>query len=339
MPSFSQPGFASLLVSVLPVVPLLSRKARRISFKTRQLTPFTDIPNSKPRLAHPHRVTWSVPLVSMSIAPSFPLARVSHVNTTLQHRLRRDPYPHPRTISPSPSSQSLSSRFSHPNSFAVFASESDSASDSDSGSDSDSEFSLTSDDRSESLSSASDVDSSTLFPRQTLYLDPSPFSSLALPPVLSPVYKVSYDIQGLPVTVPLPFSASRSVNSLSTALASFAVVSALLPSSPLIADSGCTGLLLQLVNLPCLKPFFSLHPLPVMSFTLPDGSSLSAGGLSHVTGFLTFPHKLDPVPCYFLLSSDLPHSLFGVSFSSHSSLGTRYFHHLHLTRPLLSFLS
>jgi hypothetical protein len=115
---------------------------------------------------------------------------------------------------------------------------------------------------------------------------------------------VSYDTQGLPVTVPLPFSPSRPFNPLS----------ALLPSSPLIADSGCTGLLLQLVNLPCLKPFFSPHPLPVVPFTLPDGSSLSAGvGLSHVTGFLTFPHKLNPVPCYFLPSSDLSHSLFGVS--------------------------
>jgi hypothetical protein len=199
---------ASLLVSALPVEPLLSRKTRRISSKTRRLTPLTDTPNSKPRLAYPHRVTWSIPLVSRSIAPSFPLTRVSHVNTTLQYRLRRDPYSHPRTISLSPSSQSLSSRFSHPNSVAVFASESDSASDFDSDSDSDSDFSLTSDDHSESLSSASDVDSSSLFPRQTLSLDPSPFASLDLPPVLSPVYKVSYDIQGLPVTVPLPFSAS-----------------------------------------------------------------------------------------------------------------------------------
>jgi hypothetical protein len=100
---------------------------------------------------------------------------------------------------------------------------------------------------------------------------------------------------------------------LSTAFSSFAVLSALLPSSPLIADSGCTGLLLQLANLPCLKPFFSPHPLPVVPFTLPDGSSLSAGGPSHATGFLTFPHKLDPVPCYFLPPSDLSHSLFGVS--------------------------
>jgi hypothetical protein len=48
---------ASLLVSALPVVPPLSRKTRSISPKTRQLTPLTDIPNSKPRLGYPHRVT------------------------------------------------------------------------------------------------------------------------------------------------------------------------------------------------------------------------------------------------------------------------------------------
>jgi hypothetical protein len=133
-----------------------------------------------------------------------------------------------------------------------------------------------------------------------LILPPSPFASLDLPPVLGPVYKVSYDTQGLPVPVPLPFSPSRPFNPLTTAFASSTLVSALLPTSPLIADSGCTGLLLRLVSLPCLKPFFSPHSLPVVPFTLPDGSSLSAGGLSHVTGFLTFPHKLNPVPCYFL---------------------------------------
>ncbi len=92
----------SLLVSALPVVPLFSRKTTHISSKTRQLTPITDTPNSKPRLVYPNRVTWSVPLVSISIAPSVPLARVSSVNTTVQHYLGRDPYPHPRTIYPSP---------------------------------------------------------------------------------------------------------------------------------------------------------------------------------------------------------------------------------------------
>jgi hypothetical protein len=55
-------------------------------------------------------------------------------------------------------------------------------------------------------------------------------------------------------------------------------------------------------------------PLPsVFPFTLPDGSSLQVGSPSHLTGFLTFPHKQSPVACYFLPASDLSHSLFGVS--------------------------
>ena len=56
-------------VSSLPVLSLLSRKTRRIYPKTRQLTPLTDTPNSKPRIVTPNRVTWSVPLVSLSVAP------------------------------------------------------------------------------------------------------------------------------------------------------------------------------------------------------------------------------------------------------------------------------
>ena len=66
-------------------------------------------------------------------------------------------------------------------------------------------------------------------------------------------------------------------------------------------------------NLPCLTPFFTPHPLPLVPFTLPDGSSLSAGGPTHVTGSLAFPNKQSPVSCYFLPASDLSHSLFGVS--------------------------
>jgi hypothetical protein len=70
-------------VSSLLVLSLLSRKTRP---KTRQLTPLTDTPNSKPRIVTPNRVTWSVSLVSLSVAPSFPLARLSPVNASLQHR-------------------------------------------------------------------------------------------------------------------------------------------------------------------------------------------------------------------------------------------------------------
>ena len=224
-----------------------------------------------------------MPLVSLFIAPSFPPARVSPPHPTRQHHLRRDPYPHPRCTSHSSPSQSFSSRFSHHNAFAVLTSDSDSESDSDFDSDSTSDFALHHDEPAQSISAVSDVDSSSISPLQALPLTPSPFASLELPPIVSLVYQVSYDAQGLPVTVPLPFSSSQSLNTVSTAFASSAVVSALLPSSPLIADSGCTGLLIQLANLPCLKPFFSLHPLPTVPFTLPDGSSLSAGGPTHVT--------------------------------------------------------
>jgi hypothetical protein len=83
------------------------------------------------------------------------------------------------------------------------------------------------------------------------------------------------------------------------------------------ADSGCTTLLLQIVNLlPRLKPFFSSHPLPVVLFTLPDGSSLSEGSPSHVTGSLPFPHKLDLVRATFSLrlTSVIPYSASLLSF-------------------------
>jgi hypothetical protein len=152
-----------------------------------------------------------------------------------------------------------------------------------------------------------------VLPRLALSPPSSPFVALEVPPVLNPTFRVTYDAQGLPVTTPLPFSAPLPRTTALSALSSSVGVSALLPSSPLIADTGCTGLLLQLSNLQCLQPFFSPHPLPLVPFTLPDGSSLSAGGPSHITGSLTFPHKRDPVSCYFLPPSDLSHSLFGVS--------------------------
>jgi hypothetical protein len=201
-----------------------------------------------------------VPLVSLSVAPSFPRARVAQVNTIMPHRLRLDPYPHPRTahIPIYILAVSIFSIF-HPNSFAVFASESDSASDSDS----DSDLTLTADDPFESLSSVDDVDSSSLFPRQPLHLVPSPFASLDLPPDLSLAYKVSYHTHGLPVTVPLPFSPPRSVNPLSTALASFAVLSALLPSSKLwvhgAAPSARQPSLPEAFLLASFPPYRALH--------------------------------------------------------------------------------
>jgi hypothetical protein len=291
------PAQTGCRVSSVPVLSPLSRKTRHRSPKTRQLTSLTDTPNSKPLIVTPNRVTWSVPLVSLSVAPSFPLARVFQVNAFLQHRLRRDPYPKP----------SLSFRFSHHNAFSVLES------DSDSDSESDSVCTLVSYNDTSTLPSSdipSDSSSNVLHCR-VLASDPSPFAALEAPPVLNPVFRVTYDAQGLPVTTPLPFSAH--LPSTTVLSATSVGVSVLLPSSPLIADTGCTGLLLQLSNLPCLQPFFAPHPLPLVPFTLPDGSSLSAGGPSHITGSLTFPHKRDPVACYFLPPSDLSHSLFGVS--------------------------
>jgi hypothetical protein len=87
------------------------------------------------------------------------------------------------------------------------------------------------------------------------------------------------------------------------------------PLVPLIADSGCTSILIQIANFPSLSPFFVAKPLPQVPFTLPDGSCLEVGCPEHITGELTFPHthKLLPVSVYFLPPSSLSHSLFGVS--------------------------
>jgi hypothetical protein len=83
--------------------------------------------------------------------------------------------------------------------------------------------------------------------------------------------------------------------------------------SPLTADTGCTGVLLQFSNVSTLSPFFTSKPLPIVPFTLPDRSTFSVGGLNHLTGQLTLPHKSSPVSCYFLPDSDLSHSLTGIS--------------------------
>jgi hypothetical protein len=85
------------------------------------------------------------------------------------------------------------------------------------------------------------------------------------------------------------------------------------PSPPLIADTGCTGVLLQFSNFLPLQAFFSPKQLPTISFTLPDRSLLPVGGPSHLTGELTLPFKASPIPCYFLPDSSLFHSLVGIS--------------------------
>ena len=100
----------------------------------------------------------------------------------------------------------MSSRFSHPNSFAGLESDSDCNSDCDTESnsaydcDSDCDFDST------SISRAVEKTSLSTSPRQVLLIDPSPFAALELPPALSPAFKVSFNLQDLPVTVPLPFS-------------------------------------------------------------------------------------------------------------------------------------
>ena len=117
---------------------------------------------------------------------------------------------------------------------------------------------------------------------------PNPFSELSAPPAPVSAYRVSYDLAGLPVTVPLPFTPHAMTNP-SPAVptnpypsSSLGAVSALLPSSSLVADPGCTGLLVQLSNFSALAPFFSCKPLPSVPFTLPDGSSLQVGGPTHL---------------------------------------------------------
>ena len=83
--------------------------------------------------------------------------------------------------------------------------------------------------------------------------------------------------------------------------------------SPLIADSGCTGLLLKFSTFPALQPFFTPKHLPRIPFTLPDRSVLLVGGPDHLTGTLSFPHKASSVPVYFLPDLSLSHSLIGIS--------------------------
>jgi hypothetical protein len=170
--------------------------------------------------------------------------------------------------------------------------------------------------RYDDLASSSDEDepSSPVCPQ--FFMPADPFSALRVPPPTVSAFRVSYDLDGLPVTVPLPFVSPQPYPPIPTTTSPpslLGAVSALLPSSPLIVDSGWTGLLIQLSNFSALAPFFSCKPLPSVPFTLPDGSSLQVGGPSHLTGFLTFPHKQSPVACYFLPASDLSHSLFGVS--------------------------
>jgi hypothetical protein len=184
----------------------------------------------------------------------------------------------------------FSSRFSRPFSFAILAPSSD-----------ENDFSPSSEDEKSPL----DVVPSSLS------LEPSPFASLDTPLPVSPVFRVTLGSLGRLVITPLPFSPPRSDSSAPPKHST--ILSAVLNPTPIIADSGCTGVLVELVNFPALAPFFTPKPLPDVSFTLPDGSPLAVGGSSHLTGTLSFPHKLSPVDSYFLPASSLSQSLFGVS--------------------------
>ncbi len=110
----------------------------------------------------------------------------------------------------------------------------------------------------------------------------------------------------------LPSSRIHPAQASSTVYASSALTK-IAPSTPLVADTGCTGLLLRLSNFPALSPFFTPKPLPQVPFTLPDHSILTVGGPSHLTGELSFPHKASTIACYFLPDSALSHSLVGIS--------------------------
>ncbi len=109
-----------------------------------------------------------------------------------------------------------------------------------------------------------------------------------------------------------PQKSILSAQALTTTSAS--ALASLSSAPPLIADSGCTGVLLRLSNFPSLQPFFTPKPLPIVpSFTLPDRSVLQMGGPSHLTGQLTLPNKTSPISCYFLPDFALSHSLVGLS--------------------------
>ena len=116
---------------------------------------------------------------------------------------------------------------------------------------------------------------------------------------------------------PLPAPVDRFPPSIPPAQAltttSGSALASLSSAPPLIADSGCTGVLLRLSNFPSLQPFFTPKPLPLAPFTLPDRSVLQVGGPSHLTGELRLPHKTSPISCYFLPDFALSHSLVGLS--------------------------
>jgi hypothetical protein len=202
-------------------------KSEGINLRVRDLAAFVPPPSHHASLS----VSWSLPLVTMSVAPSIFSLPATNPNPHTQHNLRHDP-PRPSY----PQSTIAPSRFASLNRFAALSD-------------------------------------------HTTCLD-------VFPPA--------------PVEPPKPSpSPTQALSSTS--------------APPLIADTGCTGLLLQFSNYYALSPFFTPKPLPAVPFTLPDRSVLLVGGPSHLTGELSFPHKASPVSDYFLPDSALSHSLLGIS--------------------------
>ncbi len=194
--------------------------------------------------------------------------------------LSSHPEPHPTlplfNLTPALPLVSSLSRFSHPNPFSSLTSDSES----------DDENTIVDPESDDEETSAS--------------LSPHPRDSFDRPVTFpQPFTLLCLTVSRQPVSLPAPVSALSSVS----------------PSKlifPLIADSGCTSILIQIANFPSLSPFFVAKSLPQVPFTLPDGSCLEVGCHNHITGELTFPHKLLPVAVYFLPPSSLSHSLFDV---------------------------
>ena len=188
-------------------------------------------------------VSWAIPLVTLHVSAS---AHVVSVDKHRQDKIKQQDRSRPAQTRPhnkasrvqSPksfSSRWSQSRFAHPTSYADLASSSDDE---------------------DSLSSSDDDDTASSPVCSPLSMVTNPFSELSAPPAPVSAYRVSYDLAGLPVTVPLPFTPHAMTNPSPAVptnpypFSSLGAVSALLPSSPLIADSGCTSSCLTSLPLP-----------------------------------------------------------------------------------------
>ncbi len=102
------------------------------------------------------------------------------------------------------------------------------------------------------------------------YNRPKFFFPLAQPLSCSPCHHTP-NSNPLPCLILQPGLSRYSISPTAAHLPHHSSVSAITPSpslpSPLIADTGCTGVLLQLCNFPSLRPLFSPKPLPCLPFT------------------------------------------------------------------------